>query len=317
MRKVGIIILIVILISFTIVLCNVLMFSIQNKEWNWFMGFRDLGDIRKEEYKRQEQNVDITDIEKLKIELDSSDVNVFFTEESEVKVIQYSYKELKGDEVFKVDKSSSSITISKKNSMHFHFFYVNQIVFDVYIPKAYEKELEIKSVSGNIQTNENLKFKDLKIYSTSGDIKIGDIQAENINLETVSGDIELQNLSEDTIKLKTVSGDISVESAKGKIEAKTTSGNIEIEKIEGKVELTSTSGDIESNNFKITGESMIKTTSGNVKMYLNEESNCEIRTKSTSGDVTFPNGRNVMGQEPYVELNVQTTSGDIELKSQN
>lgn len=314
MRKVGIIILIVILISFTIALCNILAFAIQNKEWNWFIGFRDLSDIRKEEYIRKEEKIDLTDIEKLKIELESSDVNVFFTEESEVKVTQYSYKELKGDEVFKVDKSSSSITISKKNNIHFHFFYANQVVFDVYIPKMYEKDLEIKTVSGDIKTNDNLKFEDLKIYSTSGDIKIGDIQAENINIETVSGDIELQNLLEDTIKLKTVSGDISVESAKGKIEAKTTSGNIEIEKIEGKVELTSTSGDIESKDFKVTENSKVKTTSGNVKMYLNEESNCEIRTKSTSGDVTFPNGRNVMGHEPYVELNIQTTSGDIELK---
>ena len=31
----------------------------------------------------------------MKIELNTSDVNVFFTEESELKVIQYSYKELK------------------------------------------------------------------------------------------------------------------------------------------------------------------------------------------------------------------------------
>ncbi len=314
MKKVGIIILIVILISFTITLCSILTFAIQNNEWNWFMGFRDLSDIRKEEYRRQEEEIDLADIEKLKIELDTSDVNVFFTEESELKVIQYSYEELKQDEVFKVDKSSSNITIRKKSNRHFHFFYVNQIVFDVYIPKSYEKDLEIKSVSGDIKTNESLKFKDLKIYSTSGDLEMGDIQADNIDIETVSGEIDLQKLESNETRLKTVSGDISVESAKGKIEAKSVSGNIEIEKIEGNIELTSTSGNIESQDFKITGKSMIKTTSGNVTMYINSESNCEIRAKSTSGDIEFPNGRNVMGQEPYIELNVQTTSGNIELK---
>lgn len=314
MKKVGIIILIVILISFTIALCNILTFAIQNKEWNWFMGFRDSEDIRKEEYIRKEENIDLTDIEKLKIELDSSDVNVFFTEESELKVIQYSYKELKGDEEFKVDKTSSNITIRKKNNIHFSFFYVNKIVLDVYIPKMYEKELDINAISGDIKTNDNLKFKDLKIYSTSGDIEMGDIEADNINIETVSGDIDLQNLDSNVIRLKTVSGDISVESAKGEIEAKTTSGDIEIEKIDGNVELTSTSGDIESSDFKITQKSTIKSTSGNVRMNINSESNCEIRAKSTSGNIDFPNGRNVMGEEPYIELNVQTTSGNIELK---
>ncbi len=314
MKKVGIIILIVILISFTIALCNILSFAIQNKEWNWFMGFRGSDDIRKEEYIRKEEKIDLTDIEKLKFELDSSDVNVFFTEESELKVIQYSYKELKGDEEFKVDKTSSNITIRKKNNIHFSFFYVNKIVLDVYIPKMYEKELDINAVSGDIKTNDNLKFKDLKIYSTSGDIEMGDIEADNINIETVSGQIELKKLESDVTKLKTVSGDISVESAKGEIEAKSVSGNIEIEKIDGNVELTSTSGDIESQDFKITGKSIIKTTSGNVDMYINKESNCQIKAKSTSGNIDFPEGRNVIGQEPYIELDVQTTSGDIKLK---
>ncbi len=314
MRKVGIIILIVILISFTIALFNILTFAIQNKEWNWFMGLGTSEEIRKEEYIRKEEKIDLTDIEKLKFELDSSDVNVFFTEESELKIIQYSYKELKGDEEFKVDKTSSNITIRKKNNIHFSFFYVNKIVLDVYIPKMYEKELDINAVSGDIKTNDNLKFKDLKIYSTSGDIEMGDIKADNINIETVSGEIELKKLESNVIKLKTVSGNISVESAKAKIEAKTTSGDIEIEKIDGNVELTSTSGDIESSDFKITEKSTIKSTSGNVNMNMNSESNCEIRAKSTSGNIDFPNGRNVMGQEPYVELNVQTTSGDIELK---
>ena len=106
MKKVGIIILIVILISFTIALCNILTFAIQNKEWNWFMGFRDSSDIRKEEYIRKEENIDLTDIEKLKIELNTSDVNVFFTEESELKVIQYSYKELTSEQ----DKINNLVT---------------------------------------------------------------------------------------------------------------------------------------------------------------------------------------------------------------
>ena len=243
------------------------------------MGFRDLSNIRNEEYRRKEEKVDLTDIEKLKIELNTSDVNVFFTEESELKVIQYSYKELKENEEFKVDKSSSNITIRKKNNKHFNFFYVNNIVFDIYIPKMYEQELDISVVSGDIKTNDNLK-----------------------------------KLESDVTKLKTVSGDISVESAKGEIEAKSVSGNIEIEKIDGNVELTSTSGDIESQDFKITGKSMIKTTSGNVNMYINKESNCQIKAKSTSGNIDFPDGRNVMGQEPYIELDVQTTSGNIKLK---
>ena len=64
MKKIGIIILIIILVSLTISLFNILMFSIQHNKWNWFMSFVDSDEIRKEEYIRKEEKIDIKDIEK-------------------------------------------------------------------------------------------------------------------------------------------------------------------------------------------------------------------------------------------------------------
>lgn len=317
MKKIGIIILIIILVSLTISLFNILMFSIQHNKWNWFMSFVDSDEIRKEEYIRKEEKIDIKDIEKVEVEFDLSDLNVFFTEEEQIRVVQYSTTELKENELFKVDKSSSNIAISKERDRGFHFFYINLTSFDIYIPKTYEKSLEIKAVSGDIRTNDSLKFKNLTIHSTSGDIEMSDVEADNINIETVLGNIKLQNLSKDEIKLKTVSGDIEIESIKGNIEAKTTSGDIEIEEIEGKIQLTSTSGNIKSNNFIITGKSKVKTTSGNVKMCIDKEANCQMQAKSVSGDITFPDGRNVIGNEPFIELNIETVSGDIKLEKDN
>lgn len=318
MRKVGIIVLIIILIIMIAGLSKVLMFAINHNDWNWFMHFGSSENVRKEEYIRKQEKIGISDISKLKLEFKSSDLNVFFTEESDIRVVQYSYKELREDQLFSVDKSSSSVEISENRKSQIHmFFYIGfmeQIAYDVYIPKTYEKDLEIKSVSGDIEVNESLKFEDLTISSTSGDIKMGNIEAKDIEIETISGDIKLQELQSDNLKLKTVSGDILAESATGKIEAKTTSGNIEVKEIKGEVEFTSVSGNIKSEDFKITGDSRVKTTSGDVKMYLNQESNCEIGTKTTSGNVTLPNRRNVMGIEPYVELNIETVSGNIRLE---
>lgn len=317
MRKVGIIVLIIIIIIMIAGLSKVLMFAINHNDWNWFMSFGNSENVRKEEYIRKQEKVEISDISKLKLEFKSSDLNVFFTEENDIRVVQYSYKELREDQLFQVNKTSSSITIQENQKPQFFVFYIGfmeQISYDVYIPKTYEKSLEIKSVSGDVEVNESLKFEDLTISSTSGDIKMGNIEAKDIQIETISGDIKLQELRSDNLKLKTVSGDIGAESATGKIEAKTTSGNIEVKEIKGNVEFTSVSGNIKSEDFKITGDSRVKTTSGDVRMYLNQESNCEIETKTTSGNVTLPNRRNVMGIEPYVELNIQTVSGNIRLE---
>ncbi len=317
MKKMGIIILIIILIIFVVTLCNILMFAIQNKGWNWFMSFGDLSDLRKEEHIQKEQLISLFDLEKVSLEFKSSDVNVFFTEDSEIRVVQYSYKELDEGLLFNVNKTGKHITISESNKPRFFLFcigFMNQTVYDVYIPKEYKESLSIRAVSGDIEVNDNLKFEDLTISSTSGDIKMADVDAKSIKIESISGDIKLQHLTDEDLKLKTVSGDIRVESVKGKIEAKTTSGNIEIKELEGNGELTSVSGDIKSDDFKVTGDSRVKTTSGNVRMYLNKDSNCEIQTKSVSGNVTLPNRRNVMGIEPYAELNIETVSGNIRLE---
>lgn len=317
MKKMGIIILIIVLIIFVSALCNILMFAIQNKGWNWFMSFGDLSDLRKEEHIKKEQQISLFDLEKVSLEFKSSDVNVFFTEDSQIRVVQYSYKELDEEELFKVDKTAKHITVRESTKPRFFLFYIGfmeQSVYDVYIPKEYKESLEIKAVSGDVEVEENLKFEDLTIASTSGDIRMGNVEAKNIKIESISGDIKLGDLTDEDLKLKTVSGDIRVESAKGKIEAKTTSGTIEIKELEGNVELTSVSGDVKSDDFKVTGTSRVKTTSGNVRMYLNQESNCEIQTKSVSGNVTLPNRRNVMGVEPYAELNIETVSGNIRLE---
>lgn len=317
MKKMGIILLIIILVTMVIGLGKILVFAIHHNDWNWFMNFGSSETARKEEYIRKEEKIGITDIKKIDLEFKSSDLNVFFTEDSDIRVVQYSYKELREDQLFQVNKSSSNVTIKGNHKPQFFFFYIGfmeNTVYDVYIPKTYEGSLEIKAVSGDIEVNESLKLEDLTISSTSGNIKMGNVEANNIKIETISGDIKLQQLENDTLKLKTVSGEILVESAKGKIESKTTSGNIEIKKMEGNVEITSVSGNVKSEDFKITGDSKVKTTSGDVKMYLNQESNCEIQTKSVSGDVKLPNRRNVMGVEPYVELNIETVSGNIRLE---
>lgn len=317
MKKVGIIVLIIILISMVIGLTKLLVFSIHHNNWNWFMGFGNSGGMRKEENIRKEQKIDIADVTKINLEFKSSDLNVFFTDDKDIRVVQYAFRELSEEDLFKVEKTSSSIHISEYNKPRFHFFYfgiMDGMAYDIYLPKTYEGSLEVKAISGDIEVNENLKFEDLVISSTSGDIKMGNVEAKSIRVETTSGDIKLQKLVEDTLRLKSVSGDIQVEEAHGTIEAKTTSGSIELQKIEGNVDLSSISGDIKSDDFKITGNSKIKTTSGNVRTYINQESNCEIQTKSVSGNVTLPNRRNVVGQEPYVELDIETISGNIRLE---
>ena len=153
MKKVGIIVLIIILVILVIGLCKLLVFSIHHNNWNWFMGFGNSEGVRKEENIRKEQKIDITDITKINLEFKSSDLNVFFTEDTNIRVVQYAFRELKEEDLFKVNKTSSNVSITEDNRPRFHFFYFGMIdgmAYDVYLPKTYEGSLEMKAVSGDI-----------------------------------------------------------------------------------------------------------------------------------------------------------------------
>lgn len=315
MRKIGIIILIIILTIMTIGLSNILIRSIQNDggmNWIRVFNFGDNADIRMQEYIRKEEKITIDGISKMDLNFASSDLNIYFTDDQEIRIIQYSYEKLRDDELFVAKKSGKELEISERRKKHFYFFYFNRVAFDVYLPKQYEGDLSVKSVSGDIKTEENLRFNSLKLETTSGDIRMNTLKAKEIKIESVSGDIRIEDVQSDHITLKSVSGNISLESAKNSVEAKSTSGDIAITKIEGNIILETISGKITSEQFKITGDSKVKTTSGDVTLVLEESSNCQMQTKTVSGNVALPKGRNVIGEEPYAILDVKTVSGNIQ-----
>lgn len=63
-----------------------------------------------------------------------------------------------------------------------------------------------------------------------------------------------------------------------------------------------------------TGSLKVRSTSGDLDIYLNEESNCNINTETAVGNVKLPNGRSIIENEPYNTLKLETTSGDINIK---
>lgn len=319
MKKVGIIILIIVLIFIALGLTNVLIHSINSKDSNWNWGWTSFiniinGDaVRKQEYIQKEEKISINEIEELELEFKTSNLNLIFTDENEVRIVQYSDEKLNENQLFTYSKSNSRLKVSEGSRRVQFFFNFTQTAYDVYIPKQYEGILNLKSVSGDIIVEDNLKLKELDISSTSGNINMNNIESKKIKIETISGDISLGNLISKELSMKSVSGSIKTGKIINDIKIKTTSGDIKLSAIEGEIDLSSISGKITSEDFKITGDSKVKTTSGNVEIYLNEESNCEIRPKTLSGDIEVANGIYVMGENPYSKFVVETVSGNIEL----
>jgi lia operon protein LiaG len=138
-------------------------------------------------------------------------------------------------------------------------------------------------------------YKEFEITTTSGDIHIQSIEAEEMKVHSTSGDQSIEeSLVTGTLSLQATSGDISLSA--------NTFHHFTIE---------TTSGDVHHRNFKSKNGS-IHTTSGDVSVLL-EEMIPSLRTNSTSGDVSIQ-----FGKEPEsLDLIFTTNSGEADVNLEN
>ncbi|GAA0959957.1 hypothetical protein GCM10009554_74330 [Kribbella koreensis] len=140
-----------------------------------------------------------------------------------------------------------------------------------------------------------------------------------------SGDLSISGAS--GVDTSSRSGKVSLTDVTGDVKLDLTSGDVEIEGLAGKLEVTANSGDIEAKHLK-GGPVNVETTSGDIRLDLDEAT--DVRAKGTSSDVevTAPAGGykvqtkthsgevdNTLGNDPAGghTIDASTTSGDVTL----
>ncbi len=196
------------------------------------------------------------------------------------------------------------------------------------------QEVNIRTISGDIETPSIIAQSDISLSTTSGDIEIDSIEAASIQINTISGDIELNHVTTPLMNTSTTSGDIEILNGSiGEFSGKSISGEISLYGEVDTFTMQTTSGDIElyriisslvsastvSGNIDIQGSiqerGSIFSTSGNVTIMLEHEAT--LQTTSRSGTTRW-NGKKYTST--YIEtdsekpiLQVNTTSGDIDI----
>lgn len=309
MKRTGIIILIIILSLLVCFFTNILILSIQYKnERIWFMG-----EVEKNETTlANEENYDISEIENIKLYFKASNVKVILTDEEQLRIVQYVSNKEQNRNSLDVKNSGNTLEISEKLEHRIQLFYWNNVFYDIYLPKTYSKNLELAAISGDIEIDK-LELQNLKIDLSSGDIKVLDVLSANeVSITSISGDLEIQNIYAEKVKIETTSADVEIENFKGDAEITTVSGEINFDSFTGSTNFETVSGDIKIEEFTIQKDSNITSTSGDIDITFNQISECQINTKTTSGDINLPkNGRNVLGTGNGATLNIETVSGDI------
>lgn len=118
----------------------------------------------------------------------------------------------------------------------------------IYLPEDFHGTVDVDTVSGDVYLDD-MALRDLTVASTSGDIYLNSVTAENaMDLDSVSGYVWLWNCDGNSVTIDTVSGDVTGYFLTPKnFQASSTSGSVNAprpDKTAGTCRVATVSGDI-------------------------------------------------------------------------
>jgi len=220
---------------------------------------------------------------------------------------------------FKAETTSSDVEVNDIGGT----LEVKTVSGDIKIVSA-KDNVKCKTISGDIYLKDIYGIADLK--TTSGDINVHHLDG-SIEAESVSGDMDLKNIDGE-VDLKTTSGDVSISGIKGSVEAESVSGDIDQKSLSeiNEIEMETISGDISAQGVLIpNGSYTLGSHSGAIKFAAPLESNFELSTKTSSGDIDCDfdlKGYVIIDRKQLqgvvgkggASLNISTFSGNIRIQ---
>lgn len=272
-----------------------------------------IGDFSMGEAKIQKQeSASLEGINKISLDFGRSNIEIIPTDEGEMKVIQKSDRKLRESDKFTISKEENTIEIKgNKWNIGFNIFSIGfEEKIEVYIPKSYNKDLDVSLSSGNITMNSNITL-------------------NNVNYRQSSGNFEgRSNITANQVTIKSSSGNVNIDGLFTKsYEISQSSGNTEIKSLSGSGNIKGSSGNIKINYKDISEYSDVEITSGNVKMVIPKDISFEFDGHCASGNINSDFDMNYkdkrgksasaqIGNGPYKKISANTTSGNINIVRQ-
>lgn len=156
----------------------------------------------------------------------------------------------------------------------------------VYLPKAEYSSLLVKEDTGDIEIPKAFIFKDVDISLSTGDVDFCASASEVVKIKTTTGDIRVGNISAGALDLSVSTGKVTASgvSCEGDITVGVSTGKVNLADIACKSVISSgNTGDIYLNNAIATEKFSIERSTGDVKFYSCDAA--EIYVKTDTGDV--------------------------------
>lgn len=225
-----------------------------------------------------------------------------------------------------IDKNTLTIESGKRHTEILSFGGRRRRI-EIYLPLDYKNNLKVRNSSGSIKSEEKLRFLDFNAHSSSGSIKLNDIEAKNIDMSSSSGNINMNTAVADKLRVKSSSGSIKLHVVRGDSILSASSGLITVDDIKGKVEASASSGCITMSVIELIDDINASTNSGSIHLYIPGSSSFEFKARTSSGSIKtyFDTSQSYVGRKNNIHLNIgenpkskvelTASSGGIKLNS--
>ena len=262
---------------------------------------------------RTTQNVPVYDVDSMNIDWTSGRVSISRHHGSDIRITEFSQRELRDGEEFRIDVIDGTIRVN---------FHSNPGIFrntpskrlEVLIPYAFEHfdDFHVRTVSGRVNIND-INALNINVSTTSGRIEASNLAAETLALNTTSGRIEIYDSNADDMNLRTVSGRIGLTNTQAEnLYSRTTSGRHYLSGTFNDITARSVSGRIEVISSIVPANLTVNTTSGRIEVMVPNEGEpisvqYSLRSGRFSSDIPVITGVN------YAQFQLSSTSGRISI----
>ena len=244
-----------------------------------------------------EKTIDLNNVNDISFNLNVDDITFIENTDEKIKIVEKCTKQLSENEKLQFNHQNNKIDIYRSSKLNINLLeksFKREVI--VYLPKSYNKNINIKLSIGDVDFSSDLKLNELEIYLTTGDINIdNNIECKSFILEGNTGDANINSLlsNEYGISFNT--------------------GNIEISNLSGKGYINTTTGDLRCNISDLTGNSDFSSSIGDITLNIKKELNFKINASCDIGDIKTDFKEYNLRENFSNALNIDCGCGNIKI----
>lgn len=236
---------------------------------------------------------------KLEVESDASDIIIKHSDSNKYRVVIY------GDEKYtSVDTFDSELRVYSKAKKCFGFCFNQNIAkIEIYIPKDFDKKIDVKNKYGNINIA-NFENSNISIEEDCGDVFIK--SGNKVTVNNNYGNIEVDTAKDVVIREKC--GDVKIDTVDN-ADIENEYGDIKVNSVNNYMDIKNSCGNIKIEHTNIKEDSYLKCDLGDIN--INSTNEIYIDAKTSLGDTKIEN--NYRSSE--ITLKIDNSCGNIRVRN--